>query len=236
VDRTTEPPRYRHIREALAAQIASGELSPGDRLPTERALEAQFGAHRSVVRQGLAALARDGLIESQPRHGWRVIGPRIPWISRLRPLSEEPHETITDAVEQTEADDVVANALEVPPGSAVAERRITLRSASAEVWGFGVSRYPLGTPPRGGDPRVLLAKGEIDYDDVERAFERQITGFRERLRARTATAEERFRLGVARGFPVLEVERTTRTSAGPVSYFVFVCRADRFEADYAIAP
>jgi DNA-binding GntR family transcriptional regulator len=83
---------------------------------------------------------------------------------------------------------------------------------------------------------VLLAKREIDYDDVERAFERQITGFRERLRARAATAGERARLNVPRSAPVLEVERITRTSASPVSYFVFVCRADRFEADYAIAP
>jgi len=132
----------------------------------DRARLQRPAADRGRLRR-LAALARDGLIESQPRHGWRVIGPRIPWISRLRPLSEEPHETTTDAVEETEADDVVANALEIPVGSPVAERRITLRGASGEVWGFGVSRYPLGTPLRGGDPGVLLAKGEIDYDDVE---------------------------------------------------------------------
>ncbi len=234
MERTTDHPRYRHIRETLEAKIAAGELAPGDRLPTERTLENEFAAHRSVVRHALAGLARDGLIAAQPRRGWHVIGPRIPWISRLRALSEEPTSTVIELVQAELADAKTAAALAIAAGSQVAERHSTLRAAG-ETWGIGISRYPLGAP-RGGNPTVLLHPGEIHYDDLENAFGRSITGFRERLRARTPTSRERKRLGIANHTPVLEVERTARTSRGPISHFLFACRADRFEADYTIAP
>ncbi len=235
MERTTDLPRYRHIRDALEAKITAGELAPGDRLPTERALENEFAAHRSVVRHALAGLARDGLIGAQPRRGWHVIGPRIPWISRLRPLCDQPTSTVIELVQTAIADARTAAALAIAAGSQVAERHSTL-TAAGETWGIGVSRYPLGTPPRGGDPTVLLNPGEIHYDDLERAFDRSITGFRERLRARTPTSRERERLAITDHTPVLEVERVARTSLGPISHFLFACRADRFEADYTIAP
>jgi GntR family transcriptional repressor for pyruvate dehydrogenase complex len=47
--------------------LERGELSPGDRLPAERALAQQTGVSRSSVRIGLRALSAMGVIQS--RHG-----------------------------------------------------------------------------------------------------------------------------------------------------------------------
>jgi len=48
--------------ETLIAQIESGELAPGQRLPTEQAIVAAAGVSRTVVREALASLRAKGLI------------------------------------------------------------------------------------------------------------------------------------------------------------------------------
>ena len=53
--------------ETLKERMRSGELTPGDRLPTERALVADMGVSRTVVREAVARLAAEGLVE--PRQG-----------------------------------------------------------------------------------------------------------------------------------------------------------------------
>ena len=50
------------LRDALLAQIVSGDWPPGQRLPTERALSLEYGIGRSVVRRVLAELKRERLI------------------------------------------------------------------------------------------------------------------------------------------------------------------------------
>ena len=51
--------------DALAEQIESGDLIPGQRLPTEQAIMAQTGVSRTVVREALAALRARGLITTR---------------------------------------------------------------------------------------------------------------------------------------------------------------------------
>lgn len=52
----TRPRRYRQIAENLREMILSGELNPGERLPTERELAKQFAVSRSCIREALLAL------------------------------------------------------------------------------------------------------------------------------------------------------------------------------------
>ncbi|WP_193170756.1 FadR/GntR family transcriptional regulator [Nisaea nitritireducens] len=52
---------------ALRAKIAAGPMKTGDRLPTEKELEAEFGVSRTVIREAVAVLKADGLVE--PRRG-----------------------------------------------------------------------------------------------------------------------------------------------------------------------
>lgn len=65
-------PQYQLIRAALEAQIVSGELAAGDRLPTEAELQEMHGVSRSVAQQALNDLAQAGLVVRRKRLGTHV--------------------------------------------------------------------------------------------------------------------------------------------------------------------
>lgn len=50
------------IGEQIRAQLRSGALRPGDKLPPERVLAGQFGTSRNAVREALRSLEHAGLI------------------------------------------------------------------------------------------------------------------------------------------------------------------------------
>src|SRR5436309_6866462 len=57
------PRRLTHeLVERLTAEIVSGKLLPGARLPTEQAMIAATGVGRTVVREAVAALRAEGLV------------------------------------------------------------------------------------------------------------------------------------------------------------------------------
>lgn len=55
------------VIETLRKRISAGEFGAGAKLPTENQLAVQFGVSRTVIREAIAALAADGLV--QPRQG-----------------------------------------------------------------------------------------------------------------------------------------------------------------------
>ena len=57
-------PQYRTMAAELRALIESGELAPGDALPSESALAERYGVARGTVRHALAELEGAGLVES----------------------------------------------------------------------------------------------------------------------------------------------------------------------------
>jgi DNA-binding GntR family transcriptional regulator len=57
-------PQYRRIAGDLRAQIESGELQPGDALPSESALMARYSVARNTARQALTELEGAGLVDS----------------------------------------------------------------------------------------------------------------------------------------------------------------------------
>jgi len=60
------------VMEQIIAQIRAGQLRPGDRLPSERALMSMMGVGRSTVREALQALAAINVIETHSGEGSRV--------------------------------------------------------------------------------------------------------------------------------------------------------------------
>ncbi len=69
-----EAPRPRRARglvnevvESLAASIREGAIQPGDKLPTESEIVAQFDVSRTVVREAISRLQANRLVET--RHG-----------------------------------------------------------------------------------------------------------------------------------------------------------------------
>jgi GntR family transcriptional regulator len=231
---STRSLRHREVREAIATRIASSDLAPGDRLPSERALQEEFGCARSVIRQALAALSRDGWVASSNQRGYTVLGPRIPWISRLRLLSDERWTLTIEGIRQDVAPTDVAEALAIEPGAPVVvrESRMTA-SASGQLWSYGVSYYP-SEELESDAVAILLAADEINYDDIESAYGRRVLGYREIIRARAPTPPEAEAFAISDRRPLIEVRRTSRTTTSPVSTFTFIGRSDRFEADYLI--
>ncbi|HYF42850.1 MAG TPA: FadR/GntR family transcriptional regulator [Ramlibacter sp.] len=55
------------VVEGITAQIQSGHLRPGDKLPTELEIMRGYGVSRTVVREALSRLQAGGLVET--RHG-----------------------------------------------------------------------------------------------------------------------------------------------------------------------
>ncbi|MEV6393256.1 TetR/AcrR family transcriptional regulator C-terminal domain-containing protein [Streptomyces sp. NPDC051907] len=71
----TEPP-YLRIASELRLRIADGELSPGDRVPSTRAITQQWGVAMATATKALAVLRREGLVRAVPGVGTVVVGTR----------------------------------------------------------------------------------------------------------------------------------------------------------------
>jgi GntR family transcriptional regulator len=70
-------PLYIQIAEGLIAQIASGELTPQDRLPSERELSEELGVTRMTLRRALGVLESQGLIIRVHGVGTYIAEPKI---------------------------------------------------------------------------------------------------------------------------------------------------------------
>jgi len=65
IERT--PKLSERVASALRTQIIGGQIAPGHKLPTEGQMTETFGVSRTVIREAIATLAGDGLVE--PRQG-----------------------------------------------------------------------------------------------------------------------------------------------------------------------
>lgn len=68
VDHASQLPS-RRIADAVRALITSGELTPGDKLPSERELAARFDVARNTAREAVRLLAEEGLVVAQHGRG-----------------------------------------------------------------------------------------------------------------------------------------------------------------------
>ncbi|WP_341889880.1 FadR/GntR family transcriptional regulator [Variovorax sp. YR752] len=81
--------------EALGERIRDGRLAPGDKLPTEAAVMAEFGVSRTVVREAISKLQAGGLVETRHGIGTFVVGVGDGSVFRI-----EPHQlgTLRDVI------------------------------------------------------------------------------------------------------------------------------------------
>ena len=67
---------YMRVRDALAADIKSGTLAPGDRLPSEAELCERFKVARETARRAVRELRERGLVVTEWGRGSFVAGRR----------------------------------------------------------------------------------------------------------------------------------------------------------------
>jgi len=70
-------PLYIQIAEGLLDQIESGELPPGERLPSEREWSEQLGVNRMTLRRALHLLEMQGLLVRRQGNGTYIADPKI---------------------------------------------------------------------------------------------------------------------------------------------------------------
>lgn len=87
------------LAAALTAQIDSGALRPGDRLPTEAQLSARHGVSRSVVREAVQHVKSRGLLLSRQGSGVYVAAPPAHKPLAFDPTVLESMEAVVQVVE-----------------------------------------------------------------------------------------------------------------------------------------
>ena len=72
IDQTSSEPIYVQIRSQIVGAIARGELRPGDRLPSVRALASDLGVNLHTVNKAYAVLRDEGHLVMRGRNGAQV--------------------------------------------------------------------------------------------------------------------------------------------------------------------
>ncbi len=85
--------------EALRDRIASGAIAPGQRLPSEARLCEEFGVSRTVVREAVAVLRADGLVEARQGAGVFVLAAQPDTGS---PFGDVDYQSVASVVEMLE--------------------------------------------------------------------------------------------------------------------------------------
>ena len=235
-------PKYQQIADRLRAQIASGALEPGERLPSEPDLATEYDASRNTVRLAIALLINQGLVVSRQGLGTFVVEPTKPFtalLSRTHASPRELHASMSLPVVSPAADESEMVRLIVETGSAspsVAEKldlsagdSVVIRRSQyfiGEVpWQLIHSYYPSDV----AKGTALEQAGEIKSGSVglltELGYPQQ--GFVDEIGARMPNAREFDFFKLVSGIPVIVVNRTSYTTDRPIRLTRYIYRADR---------
>ena len=77
------PNKHQYLADSLTVRIQSGEFQPGSRLPSDRALAAEFGVSYVTARRGVNLLVDAGLAQRCGRRGTYVRNPGTPASKRV---------------------------------------------------------------------------------------------------------------------------------------------------------
>jgi len=225
-------PLYYQLKELIRDKIRSGEWAEGMRLPSERELCEQYGVSRMTVRQSITDLVHEGLLYREQGRGTFVRRARInQQLDRLTSFTEDmlnrgqtPNARVLSAG-MCEADSMVAERLQLPPGQEVF-RLYRLRTSDGEPLALELTHiyFP-------GCERLLEEDLEHNslYVLLETKYGIALVEALQEVEAGLAGKEEANLLRISPGSPVLLTRRTTYTDHGhPVEYAVSTYRGDRY--------
>lgn len=232
IDRSSPIPYYHQLQETLRGWIQNNQLPPHTRIPSEAELEGQFDVSRTVIRQALRGLEREGLIYRVKGSGSFVAQPKLRQeISQLTSFTEdvrsrgvEPGSRILRQ-EMVPATDLVARHLAVPTTSPVFflkrvryadEEPLALESAYVAFEGCDVlveedfrDRSLYNTLARRCGIRPYQAEQELEAAVVRR--------------------QEAEWLGIERDTPVMVIHRVTYDAdLEPFEFVKSVYRGDKY--------
>jgi len=124
----------------LRKRISAGEYRAGAKLPTESQMTTIFGVSRTVVREAIAALSADGLVQSRQGAGVFVVGNAA---SPFTAIGADSSNKISVALNVLE----VRMGIEIEAAGLAAVRRSASQDAAIqEAWNEFERLLKLGTP------------------------------------------------------------------------------------------
>jgi GntR family transcriptional regulator len=250
IDPTSDRPAYRQIADQLRAAIVGGRLEPGAQLPSERALMDTYRAARGTVRQAIATLRAEGLVDIE--HGRGAFVRRRPPVQRkaydrfarrhrdagkaayLIELEEEGRRPEVQVLEVAPrpAPPEIARLLQVEEGSQVLARRRRYL-ADGRPMEVATSYLPWELVEGTKITETDTGPGGI-YARLEEMGHR-LKRFTEDVRARMPLPEEARALQLPPGVPVFVLVRVAYdTEERPVEVCDTVMAADRYVLSYEL--
>lgn len=214
----TRLPYYQRLRDHLAEQIAKNRWRPGEAIPTEAALSAEYHLSTGTVRKAIDALVSEGVLERQQGRGTFIRRPQFQSslfrFFRFQTASGErqvPESRIL-SIEPVDAPSAVAQALGLPAEAQVIRIvRVRLLDEqpllAEEIW-LPRSRFQ---PLLGID---LSQQGPLLYPIYEDVCGQVVAYAEETLTAESVADTHARLLQVAVGSPVVVIERLARDYAG----------------------
>lgn len=225
-------PLYYQLESILRDKITSGELRPGDRLPTEAQLSREYGVSRITVRQALAALVDDGLIERRQGAGTFVLQqtplkgatPLTGFIEDLIAMGVETSVRVLD-VEVVESTAQEASKLGLAPGTPIFQiKRLRYYHNTPFSYVLIYLPEPIGRKLSIED----LTKGSL-LKILEEKQHVQLGEAFQVISAALADGHIASLLETTIGAPLLSIERTVYTEKGdPIQYVKTYYRSDMY--------
>jgi GntR family transcriptional regulator len=207
--------KYHQVADRIRAGIQSGELRPGQALPTEKQLAAQYGVSRPTVRAALATLRAEGLIDAQQGRGAfvrlrpamrRVPAPQLSEAVTQRNIRPEAQQRIIEAA-PTSVRGAVAELLGVEDGHQAFVRRRLVTTPEGEPLELGAHYFPTTQKPAGREAHRTASL----------------------LSARMPSPTEAATLRIPDGVPLLEVLVASYDADGtPIQVVEALLPADRY--------
>ncbi len=223
---------FARIEAELRRRILQGELPQGEKLPSESALQAEFGVSRITVRQALSTLHSSGLIHTVNGKGSFVtratdapqLGPLTGFYDHMRARGHEAHGRLV-SVRAVHASATVAEALHIDPGTPLT--CVTLVRL--------VDGSPLAVGSATGPDALMqaLLREDVEANDMMTLLESRL-GYRLRnthieTSALLAGKLRARQLGIGEADPVLRICFTPHDiSDTPLTYSEMFFRADAF--------
>ncbi|MFD0168249.1 TetR/AcrR family transcriptional regulator C-terminal domain-containing protein [Streptomyces decoyicus] len=150
------PPPYRRIVDTIRGRIDTGELTPGDRVPSTRRITQEWGVAMATATKVLTTLRQEGLVRAVPGVGTVVAEPQR---AARGGAARERRPRETDSGLSRES--VVRAGVKVADAEGL--RALSMRRVAAE---FGVSSMALYRHVAGKDELVLLM-ADAAFHDIE---------------------------------------------------------------------
>jgi GntR family transcriptional regulator len=248
IDPTSDRPAYRQLADRMRTAIAAGDVGPGEQLPSERVIMDESGSARGTVRQAIALLKAEGLVEIE--HGRGAFVRRRPPVRRVASdrfarrhreggkaafeaeMTAEGRAPEVEVLEvgPQEADEEIASRLKLGRDHKVLVRRRRYL-ADGQPMELATSFVPWklarGTAMAETDtgPGGIYARLEEAGHELER--------FVEEVSGRMPSPEETRALRLSAGVPVITVVRTAFDTDGQaVEVCETVMAADRYVLSY----